>query len=193
MRRSTASLGSLLFLILAPGTVAGLIPYWLTAWRLSPAPWPLRALGAALIFLGAVLLVSCFARFALVGRGTPAPVAPPDRLVVSGAYAHVRNPMYVALLALILGQAALLPDLRLVGYAAAVWLATHLFVLAYEEPTLRRSFPEDYQAFFAAVPRWIPRIRPWPGDSAAARPRAGADPSSLVGNDAQHGSPPSRK
>jgi protein-S-isoprenylcysteine O-methyltransferase Ste14 len=163
MRRSAASVGSLVFLVVAPGTVAGWIPYALTGWRLEPAPWPLRALGATLAALGAVLLVSCFARFALVGRGTPAPLAPPERLVVSGAYAYVRNPMYVALVTLILGQAALLPDLRLVGYAAAVWLATHLFVLAYEEPTLRRSFPKDYEAFFAAVPRWIPRFTPWGG------------------------------
>lgn len=161
MRRTTASVGSLVFLVVAPGTVAGLIPFWLTGWRMSPEPRAVRALGAALIAVGAVLLVSCFARFALVGRGTPAPVAPPDRLVVTGAYAHVRNPMYVALVALILGQAAFLPDLRLVGYAAAVWLTTHLFVLAYEEPTLRRSFPQDYEAFFAAVPRWIPRLTPW--------------------------------
>lgn len=163
MRRASAALGSLLFLVLAPGTVAGLIPYALTGWRVGAAPWPLRALGAALIVLGAILLVSCFARFALVGRGTPAPVAPTERLVVSGAYAHVRNPMYVAVVALILGEAALLPDLRLVGYAALVWFVTHLFVLAYEEPTLRRAYPEDYEAFFAAVPRWIPRLTPWRG------------------------------
>jgi protein-S-isoprenylcysteine O-methyltransferase Ste14 len=163
MRRASASLGSLVFLVVAPGTVAGWVPYALTGWQLAPAPWPLRALGVALITLGAVLLVSCFARFALVGRGTPAPIAPPERLVVGGAYAHVRNPMYVALVALILGQAALLPDLKLVGYAALVWLTTHLFVLGYEEPALRRSFPEDYAAFFAAVPRWIPRLTPWRG------------------------------
>jgi protein-S-isoprenylcysteine O-methyltransferase Ste14 len=163
MRRASASLGSLLFLVVAPGTVAGWIPYALSGWRLRPAPWPLRALGVALIALGVVLLLSCFARFALVGRGTPAPIAPPERLVVSGAYAHVRNPMYVALVALILGQAALLPDVRLAGYAALVWLVSHLFVLGYEEPTLRRSFPEDYRAFFAAVPRWIPRLTPWRG------------------------------
>jgi protein-S-isoprenylcysteine O-methyltransferase Ste14 len=163
MRRASASLGSLAFLVVAPGTVAGWMPYALTGWRMSPAPWLLRATGVLLIALGALLLVSCFARFALVGRGTPAPIAPPARLVVSGAYAHVRNPMYVALVALIFGQAAVLPDLRLVGYAAAVWLVTHLFVVAYEEPTLRRSFPDDYRAFFAAVPRWIPRLTPWRG------------------------------
>lgn len=161
MRRTTASLGSLLFLILAPGTVAGWLPFALTGWRMAPAPWPLRALGVALIGAGAGLLIACFARFALVGRGTPAPIAPPDRLVVTGAYAHVRNPMYVAIVTLILGLAALLADLRLVGYAALVWVVSHAFVLAYEEPTLRRSFPDDYAAFFAAVPRWIPRLTPW--------------------------------
>jgi len=169
MHRSSAALGSLLFLILAPGTVAGLIPYALSGWRIGPAPWPLRALGVALIVLGAVLLVSCFARFAMVGRGTPAPIAPTERLVVSGAYAHVRNPMYVAVVTLILGQAALLPDLRLVGYAALIWTAFHLFVLGYEEPTLRRAFPKDYEAFCAAVPRWIPRLTPWRGEVRSGR------------------------
>jgi protein-S-isoprenylcysteine O-methyltransferase Ste14 len=163
MRRGPALLGSVLFLILAPGTVAGLVPYWLTRWVMQPAPAPLRILGVVLIAAGLALLLECFGRFALLGRGTPAPLAPPERLVVTGPYRRVRNPMYVAVVAMILGQAALLADLRLVGYAALVWTAFHVFVLAYEEPTLRRSFPADYAAFFAAVPRWIPRLRPWRG------------------------------
>jgi protein-S-isoprenylcysteine O-methyltransferase Ste14 len=143
--------------------VAGLVPYWLTRWVMQPAPAPLRILGVVLIAAGLALLLECFGRFALLGRGTPAPLAPPERLVVTGPYRRVRNPMYVAVVAMILGQAALLADLRLVGYAALVWTAFHVFVLAYEEPTLRRSFPADYAAFFAAVPRWIPRLRPWRG------------------------------
>jgi protein-S-isoprenylcysteine O-methyltransferase Ste14 len=72
--------------------------------------------------------------------------------------------MYVAVVALILGQAALFGDVRLLAYAAAVWLGFHLFVLIYEEPTLRRAFPKDYAAFTAAVPRWRPRLRPWRPD-----------------------------
>jgi protein-S-isoprenylcysteine O-methyltransferase Ste14 len=161
MRRSPALIFSFLFLILAPGTIAGLLPWWISGWRFhEAAPW-LRALGLVLVAGGLYLLVECFARFALQGHGTPAPLAPPDRLVVTGPYRRVRNPMYVAVVALILGQAALFADLRLLPYAAVVWLGFHLFVLIYEEPTLRRAFPEDYAAFTAAVPRWRPRLRPW--------------------------------
>jgi|SRR5437899_4572776 len=161
MRRPAALLFSLLFLLVAPGTVAGLGPWWITGWRVHEGPLAVRLAGVALIAGGLYLLIECFGRFALQGRGTPAPIAPPERLVVSGPYRRVRNPMYVAVIALILGQAALFEDLRLVGYAAAVWLAFHLFVLLYEEPALRRAFPHDYAAFVAAVPRWRPRIRPW--------------------------------
>jgi protein-S-isoprenylcysteine O-methyltransferase Ste14 len=88
-------------------------------------------------------------------------VAPPERLVVSGPYRRVRNPMYVAVVAIILGQSALFADVRLLVYALIVWLAFHAFVVLYEEPTLQRAFPEDYQLFTAAVPRWRPRLRPW--------------------------------
>ena len=163
MTRTTALLGSVLFLIIAPGSLAGFIPWWITGWNGPFAPLPLAIFGSVLIVLGAALLLECFGRFALVGRGTPAPVAPPDRLVVTGAYRRVRNPMYVAVTAVVLGQAALFADLRLLIYGLVVWAGFHLFVLAYEEPTLRRMFPQDYAAFFAAVPRWIPRLRPWRG------------------------------
>jgi protein-S-isoprenylcysteine O-methyltransferase Ste14 len=163
MNRPAAAVGSFLFLLFAPGTVAGLIPYGITEWRMVPAPLALRVFGVALIALGLWLLLECFARFALQGRGTPAPVAPPDRLVVSGPYRRVRNPMYVAVTALNLGQAALFADPRVLVYALVVAVAFHLFVLIYEEPTLRRAFPQDYAAYFAAVPRWIPRLTPWRG------------------------------
>jgi protein-S-isoprenylcysteine O-methyltransferase Ste14 len=164
MPRSTALLVSLLFLIVAPGTVAGLAPWWINGWRFHEAAPALQALGLASIAGGLFLLVECFGRFALEGRGTPAPLAPPNRLIVTGPYRRVRNPMYVAVVALILGQAALFGDVRLLAYAAAVWLGFHLFVLIYEEPTLRRAFPKDYAAFTAAVPRWRPRLRPWRPD-----------------------------
>ncbi len=117
--------------------------------------------GAVLIVLGLPILLEAFARFALQGRGTPAPVAPTERLVVQGPYRFVRNPMYVAVTTVILGQALLLGDSRLLAYGAVVWLSFHLFVLLYEEPTLRRRFGPDYDAFRAAVPRWIPRRTPW--------------------------------
>jgi protein-S-isoprenylcysteine O-methyltransferase Ste14 len=164
MNRVAASAGSFVFLLVAPGTVAGFIPWSMTGWRLPPpAPPTLQIAGAALIAAGLWLLLECFGRFALQGRGTPAPIAPPERLVVTGPYRRVRNPMYVAVTALNLGQAALYADMRVLVYAGVLWVGFHLFVLVYEEPTLRRSFPQDYAAYFAAVPRWIPRITPWRG------------------------------
>ena len=164
-RRTRAILGTIAFLAV-PGTVAGLGPWWISGWRMQ-LPFlglePLRWVGAALIAAGVVGLCECFARFALVGSGTPSPAAPPERLVVSGLYRRVRNPMYVALVAAILGQALLTGSGQLLVYGAVIWLMFHLFVIAYEEPTLRRSFGADYEAFRAAVPRWIPRFTPWRG------------------------------
>ncbi len=164
MRQAQAALGSLAFLILAPGTVAGLVPWWLTGWRLGPALFgfePLRWLGGVLVGLSLALLLECFGRFAWLGRGTPAPVAPTERLVVSGPYRRVRNPMYVAVTGLILGQVLMFQSAALLVYAAAIVAAFHAFVLAYEEPTLKRQFPADYPAYFANVPRWVPRLRAW--------------------------------
>jgi protein-S-isoprenylcysteine O-methyltransferase Ste14 len=163
MTRASAAIGSLLFLVAAPGAIAGLAPWGINGWRFLDGPLALRVAGGVLIVGGLWLLLECFARFALQGRGTPAPVAPPERLVVTGPYRRVRNPMYVAVTALNLGQAALFADARLAVYAGVVWAGFHMFVLLYEEPTLRRSFPQDYAAFTAAVPRWLPRLRPWRG------------------------------
>src|SRR4029453_7431785 len=106
-------------------------------------------------------VVDAFARFALQGLGTPAPIAPPRNLVVTGLYRYVRNPIYVALVAIILGQAVLMGDRRLIVYAALWWLVFHVAVVAYEEPTLEQTFGKEYEAFRAAVPRWIPRMTPW--------------------------------
>lgn len=161
--RATALLGSALFLVLAPGSIAGLMPWLIAGWPGPSANPAFVAVGVVLLGLGAVLLLDCFRRFAVQGLGTPAPVAPPERLIVTGAYRYVRNPMYVAVTALILGQAALFASAALLVYAAIIWAGFHAFVLGYEEPTLRRQFPDDYAAFFAAVPRWIPRAIPWKG------------------------------
>ena len=167
MRSRAASLAfSGLFLVLAPGTVALYLPWLIGRWRFTDDFGDLmlvRGAGLVLLLLGGLALLECFVRFAWIGFGTPAPVAPPEKLVVSGFYRHVRNPMYVAVVALVLGQALLFGQIRLLLYAAAVWLLFHLFVLAYEEPTLRRSFPEDYERYRRAVPRWVPRLRPWRG------------------------------
>lgn len=166
MQKSRAVLWSALFLVIAPGTVAGLLPWAISGWNLEPAffDFPaIRAIGILLIGLGLVPLVESFARFALEGLGTPAPILPTRHLVVSGFYRHVRNPMYVGVVGIILGQALLFGDIRLLAYAGLVWLCVHAFVLGYEEPTLRRQFGGEYDTFRKHVPRWIPRLRPWKG------------------------------
>ena len=127
----------------------------------------MRVAGAVFVAAGVVVLLDSFARFALKGLGTPAPVFPTQHLVVSGLYRYVRNPMYVAVLAVILGQALIFGSIGLLEYAAVAWFAAHVFVVAYEEPTLRASFGAEYEAFRAAVPRWIPRLTPWHGNSHA--------------------------
>jgi protein-S-isoprenylcysteine O-methyltransferase Ste14 len=162
--RVFAIFGTAAFLILAPGTVAGLIPWWISRWRLRP-PFlgftPFRAIGVLLMAAGIAVVLESFGRFALQGLGTPAPVFPTRHLVVNGSYRYVRNPMYVAVTSLILGQAVLLGDIHLIEYLVFPWLAAHLFVLTYEEPTLRRTFGAEYETYCAHVPRWIPRLTPW--------------------------------
>jgi protein-S-isoprenylcysteine O-methyltransferase Ste14 len=159
MKRSAALAGSLAFLALAPGTVAGLVPWWITRWRVQPAflGAASRVAGALLVGAGLAVLLDSFARFALRGRGTPAPILPPRHLVVTGLYRWVRNPMYVAVVSTIAGQGLLLGDGRVLAWAALVWLGCHLFVVGYEEPALRRTFGAEYDAFCASVPRWVPR------------------------------------
>jgi protein-S-isoprenylcysteine O-methyltransferase Ste14 len=164
MRRPSAIFGSLIFLVIAPGFVAGVFPWWITGWVFrSPLLgfYLFRAMGVALIALGLPVLLDSFARFAVQGLGTPAPVLPTKHLVVTGLYRFVRNPMYVAVCAIIFGQAFLFGSVQLLIYGALIWLAFHLFVLLYEEPKLRSSFDSDYVIFCQHVPRWIPRMTPW--------------------------------
>jgi protein-S-isoprenylcysteine O-methyltransferase Ste14 len=125
-----------------------------------------------LLLAGLIVLVGAFARFVMEGLGTPAPVAAPERLVVGGVYRFVRNPMYVAILAAIVGQALILGRLALLLYATVVWLISAAFVRFYEEPTLARRFGADYEAYRRAVPAWWPRLRPWdPGERGEPRAR----------------------
>ena len=164
MPKTIAILGSALFFAVAPSTVAGLVPWWITRWEFRPPFFDLdatRAVGILLIVAGLPGLVDSFARFALQGLGTPAPIAPTQNLVVTGLYRYVRNPIYVALVAVILGQVALFGDQRLLAYGVLVWLAFHAFVVGYEEPVLVRRFGTEYEDFRANVPRWIPRLTPW--------------------------------
>jgi protein-S-isoprenylcysteine O-methyltransferase Ste14 len=168
-RKAGAAVGSTVFFALAPGVVAGLLPWSITRWRgADPPPWAVRALGVALLVAGGLVLISAFARFVTEGIGTPAPVAPTERLVVGGLYRYVRNPMYLAVLAAIAGQALILGRAALVAYGAVVAVAFVAFVRLYEEPTLRATFGDAYETYRRAVPGWLPRLRPWtPNDVGA--------------------------
>lgn len=165
-RGISPELGSILFLFVAPGVVAGVIPWGISGYRMEP-PFlgvePFRWLGVALLVLGAGLLIETFVRFARQGRGTPAPIYPTQNLVITGSYRFVRNPMYVAVVSLIFGQALLFGSAGTLVWGLVVWLTVHLFVLGYEEPTLASTFGAQYDAYRAGVRRWIPRLTPWRG------------------------------
>ena len=151
-----------MFLFLAPGTVDVLVPWWIMGWR-GESGVALRIAGALLSVAGLFVLVESFLRFALRGLGTPAPVFPTQHLVVSGYYRYVRNPMYVANLAIVLGQSLWFASVAVAIYAAALWAGFHVFVMLYEERNLRSTFGVEYEAFCRRVPRWIPRLTPWTG------------------------------
>src|SRR3954470_12214173 len=165
-----AALGSAVFFLVAPCVVAGLVPRLITDWEVGDpwlplqvaggAPWlPLEGAGGGLVVAGVAALVYSFARFVTEGRGTPAPVAPTEQLVVGGLYRYVRNPMYVALLAVILGQALLFACWGLLAYAAGFFVAVYSFVRLYEEPELARTYGEEYAEYRRAVPGWLPFVR----------------------------------
>jgi protein-S-isoprenylcysteine O-methyltransferase Ste14 len=150
----------MLFVLVIPGTVIVLVPYLSTGWRIGP---PLlgtvatRWLGVLLLLAAAPAFAAFNFRFVFEGRGTPAPIAPTEKLVVGGVFRWVRNPGYLAVLGLIVGQALLFGSAALLAYAGALALGFHTFVLLYEEPTLRRQFGADYDTYRRTVPRWIPR------------------------------------
>ena len=160
-----------MFMALAPGTVVGLGPWWLTGWRGTSWWPPAKVLGGALVLAGGLVLVQAFARFVVEGLGTPAPVAPTEHLVVGGLYRYVRNPMYLAVVAGILGQALLFGRLVLVVYAVLVAALIWAFGTWYEEPALARRFGAEYEQYRNAVPGWRPRLHPW---TAAGRRQRGS-------------------
>lgn len=158
MRKSAAAAGTALFFALAPGIVAGVVPWWLTGWQAGASyPVPLRAMGIVMVAVGAAVLVDAFVRFVREGVGTPAPAAPTERLVVGGLYRYVRNPMYLAVLATITGQALILGRPVLFVYAVAIATAFVAFVRGYEEPTLARRYGAAYEEYRRTVPAWYPR------------------------------------
>jgi protein-S-isoprenylcysteine O-methyltransferase Ste14 len=164
MSRARAAAGSLVFLVVAPGVTAGFIPWLLTGWDSTDPPLALAILGGALIAAGVAVLLHAFARFVVEGIGTPAPVAPPEHLVVGGLYRFVRNPMYVAVAATIVGQAALLGRPALLLYGLLFVISVAAFVRVYEEPVLSERFGAEYEAYRAGVPAWRPRLHPWQRD-----------------------------
>jgi protein-S-isoprenylcysteine O-methyltransferase Ste14 len=157
---------SVLFTVLGgPGILLVLLPWWVTRFHIPPVepPWQ-KLLGAALIFAGLTPLFDSIRRFIYVGRGTLVPAAPTERLVVSGLYRYVRNPMYIGVLLVLVGEAALFGSRDLAILAAVAWLGFHLFVRFHEEPALARRFPLDFPAYKRHVPRWMPRWTPYRQD-----------------------------
>ena len=158
--RAGAAIGTIVFFFVAPGGTAVLVPWLITRWDGSPPGWA-QVAGVVTVIAGSLLVVAAFAQFVLEGRGTPAPVAPTEELVVGGLYRWVRNPMYLGVSTAIAGQAVLFASVGVGLWLVAFVLATTTFTLTYEEPTLRRTYGASYDAYAAAVPRWRPRLTPW--------------------------------
>lgn len=152
------ALKSLLFLIVAPGMVAGYIPLAL----LRSGPRIETGFFAYLAFplwlAGSAILLWSFWNFLRQGGGTPSPTDPPEELVAVGFYRYVRNPMYFGILMMLTGYFLWFGYWSLLLYCALVFLLTHLFIVLYEEPTLKRKFGASYEEYLTRVPRWIPRL-----------------------------------
>jgi protein-S-isoprenylcysteine O-methyltransferase Ste14 len=148
-------LRSIFFALLLPGTVTLLLPYYILSGRV-PHWDAIGVLGLAAILAGATILIWCIADFARLGRGTLAPVDPPKALVIRGLYRYVRNPMYVGVVLVLLGESALFRSTSLLLYTGVWFLIVNLFVILYEERTLRARFGESYEQYRRSVGRWIP-------------------------------------
>ncbi len=149
---------NLLFTVVVPGTFGVYIPMAIARATGARAGgiglfW---LLGFALLMMGTLVYLICVMEFAVRGKATPAPIDAPKRLIVSGLYRYVRNPMYVGVLAVVLGWTFLARSLELLGYSALLTLVFHSFIRLYEEPALRRQFGAEYEAYCAAVSRWVP-------------------------------------
>ncbi len=156
VRAASLAIRNLLFTVAVPGSAAVLFPRWLlTRGGATPEPrvWP----AVGVIAIGAILYLTCVGFFAVVGRGTPGPWDAPRRFVAAGPYRLVRNPIYIAALLVVLGEAWLFMSASLLVYAAAMAAVFHLFVIGYEEPTLHRRFGDAYAGYARTVSRWIPR------------------------------------
>jgi protein-S-isoprenylcysteine O-methyltransferase Ste14 len=159
-----AALFTVIFFFVAPGTNAGLVPWWITGWEHPDVGLGvLDALGVGLVAVGLAAVIACFSRFVTEGSGTPAPAAPTESLVVGGLYRYVRNPMYLAVAAMIGGQAMIFRSTGVLWWLLVFLAAVWSFVRGYEEPALVRQFGASYQDYRDAVPGWWPRLSPYPG------------------------------
>ena len=154
-------LRSVFFTFLLPGTVTVFIPYWIVSSREGRVSntHSFRYLGVPLILIGAVGLLGCIWQFFSEGRGTLAPIDAPKELVVRGLYKYVRNPMYVSVVTILIGEAILFSSTAIIVEAVIFIVLAYLFVVFYEEPALRRQFGESYERYTQRVGRWIPRTR----------------------------------
>lgn len=155
-------LRTVVFTILVPGTELVLLPLVVVLMDVGPRLelGLARYSGLAPLLAGLVVILRCFADFVRRGRGTPAPYDPPRQLVIVGLYRYVRNPQYVGVVLVVVGEALLTERVVLFGYAVLIAIGYHLFVRYYEEPTLGRLFGEPYARYRDAVPRWLPRRPP---------------------------------
>lgn len=145
------------------GTFGVLLPWYLGYWHVNkPLPgWVVaQVIGIVLVVIGMIPIVQAFVAFVSAG-GTPVPAASPPRLVVEGFYAHVRNPIYVGFLVVLLGQALFFGSVAMLRYAAIAWIIAASGVRWYEQPRLARKFGEPYKEYLRAVPAWIPRLHAW--------------------------------
>ncbi|GAA3512099.1 isoprenylcysteine carboxylmethyltransferase family protein [Aeromicrobium panaciterrae] len=164
---SKAAWGTVVFFFAAPGVVGGLLPWWIAGDR-DPGPLAMVIAGCALVVLGVWGVIAAFAQFVREGRGTPAPIAPTEELVVGGLYRFVRNPMYLFVGAIIGGQAVIFTSWAVAGYLVAFFALVFSFVTFYEQPTLRETYGASYDDYLAAVPGWWPRLTPWDGSTSAS-------------------------
>ena len=154
-------LRSALWTVLLPGVFAGYLPWRFFGLDRVRLDWsdPIDIFGVLIAALGVTFLAACIFEFARSGRGTLSPIDPPRRLVVRGLYRYVRNPMYVSVTTIVLGEALLARSQALAIYWLGWFVCVNIFVLGYEEPTLREQFGESYDNYCRRVPRWVPRIR----------------------------------
>ncbi|MCK6540264.1 MAG: isoprenylcysteine carboxylmethyltransferase family protein [Anaerolineales bacterium] len=154
------ALKSLFFFILAPGLLMGYFPYLISTMDAELFnPGVVGYLAFPLWFVGWTVMIWCFWIFIANGRGTPAPVDPPRELVIVGPYRFVRNPMYAAGIIALLGWIFWSPSIPLIAAPFLFFLAAYLFVIFYEEPTLKNKFGAAYDEYARRVPRWMPKLR----------------------------------